>query len=317
MQEIVYGDFMIYYEDKKYNFFEFFNEENGTLIRSNIIGTQKEANMRSFPELIDIGIMGQCEAGKHGICKSAGIDCYQNAPNSKKENMTLNDYEMILKQCKGKVFQIALGGAGDPNKHKDFQQILELTRKYGIIPNLTTSGYDLKDEEIKNIKKYCGSIAVSYYSRLDKNGQELNELTIEAINKFIAAGCKTNIHYVVSNETIDEAIYRLEHNAWPKGIDSIIFILYKPVGLGSNDKKLKKDKKLKAFLKKAITKKYEYNIGFDTCFTSALVEFKDDIDMQSVDSCEAGFFSMYIDSEMNAYPCSFDNQRGFIQSFFK
>lgn len=32
--------------------------------------------------------------------------------------------------------------------------------------------------------------------------------------------------------------------------------------------------------------------------------------MSSVDACEAGRFSMYIDAEMNAYPCSFDNQLG-------
>ena len=55
---------MIYYEDKKYKFFELFNEKNGTLIRSDISGTQMNATMRSFPELLDIGIMGQCSAAK-------------------------------------------------------------------------------------------------------------------------------------------------------------------------------------------------------------------------------------------------------------
>ena len=39
---------MIYYEDKKYKFFELFNEKNGTLIRSDISGTQMNATMRSF-----------------------------------------------------------------------------------------------------------------------------------------------------------------------------------------------------------------------------------------------------------------------------
>ena len=56
LQEIVCGDKMIYYEDKKYHFFELFNEKSGTLIRSNVFGTDLEATMRSFPELIDIGI---------------------------------------------------------------------------------------------------------------------------------------------------------------------------------------------------------------------------------------------------------------------
>ncbi|MDZ5726787.1 hypothetical protein U2P91_17305 [Acetobacterium sp. K1/6] len=48
------------YVDKKYHFYELFNEKNGTLIRSNIEGTDIDAKCRSFPELIDIGIMGSC-----------------------------------------------------------------------------------------------------------------------------------------------------------------------------------------------------------------------------------------------------------------
>ena len=81
--------FMIYYEDKKYKFFELFNEKNGTLIRSDISGTQMNATMRSFPELLDIGIMGQCSAAKAGMCSRVGVECYQNAINSNKKNMSL------------------------------------------------------------------------------------------------------------------------------------------------------------------------------------------------------------------------------------
>lgn len=110
--------FMIYYEDKKYKFFELFNEKNGTLIRSDISGTQMNATMRSFPELLDIGIMGQCSAAKAGMCSRVGVECYQNAINSNKKNMSLENYETIMKQCKNRVFQVALGGAGDPNKHE-------------------------------------------------------------------------------------------------------------------------------------------------------------------------------------------------------
>ena len=301
---------MIYYEDKKYNFFELFNEKNGTLIRSNIFGTQMDADMRSFPELLDVGIMGRCESAKYGICSNAGIECYQNAINSQKENMSVSDYEDILKQSKNKVFQIALGGAGDPNKHEQFDEILSLTRTYGIIPNLTTSGYDISADEIKSIKKYCGAVAVSFYSRLGKSGEELNNITIDAIKKFVNAGCITNIHYVVSDETIDEAIYRLEKELWPSGISAIIFIIYKPVGLGRKEKTVKRDDRLKHFLDIAIKKRHPYRVGFDTCFTSALVEYNNSIELASIDMCEAAKFSMYIDSEMNAYPCSFDNQKG-------
>ena len=289
-----------------------FNEANGTLIRSNIFGTDQEANMRSYPELIDVGIMGQCESSKLGICSKAGVECYQNALNSRKRNMSLENYESILKQSKNKTFQIALGGAGDPNKHENFEEILLLTKEYGIIPNLTTSGYNLLDTEIDSIKKYCGAVAVSYYSKL-VNDEETNDLTVNAIERFVAAGCITNIHYVISNDSLDEAIYRLENEKWPIGINAIIFILYKPVGLGKKEKVVKWSSKLKKFLSLAIKIKHPYKVGFDTCFTSALIRFDNIINTSSIDACEAARFSMYIDCEMNAYPCSFDNQDGIFK----
>ena len=49
---------MIIYKDEVFGFFEIFNEENGTLFRSDINGV--DPVMRSFPELLDVGIMGHC-----------------------------------------------------------------------------------------------------------------------------------------------------------------------------------------------------------------------------------------------------------------
>ena len=72
---------MIYYKDNRFSFIELFNDETGTLIRSNVlehgVETKQLPLMRSFPELIDIGIMGACNAGKSGLCRNAGVDCYQ------------------------------------------------------------------------------------------------------------------------------------------------------------------------------------------------------------------------------------------------
>lgn len=51
---------MIIYKDEVFGFFEIFNEENGTLFRSDINGV--DPVMRSFPELLDVGIMGHCKS---------------------------------------------------------------------------------------------------------------------------------------------------------------------------------------------------------------------------------------------------------------
>ncbi len=299
---------MLFYEDKQFSFWEIFNESNGTLIRSNVTGTKSNPYMRSFPELIDVGIMGHCDAGRKGVCKAVGVDCYQQGPSSSKANMSWENYKSIIDEAKGKTFQIALGGAGDPNKHEDFERILRYTRENNIVPNMTTSGFNLSDRESYLIAEYCGAVAISYYSRL-VNGKETNEQTLNSISR-LETLVPTNIHYVISSTSIEEAIYRLENDVWPTGINAIVFLLYKPVGLGNIRKAIRKGEKLNRFMKAALERKHSYRIGFDTCFTPILIDYRESFDMHSIDSCEAARFSMYIDSEMNAYPCSFDNQQG-------
>ncbi|OPY60243.1 MAG: pyrroloquinoline quinone biosynthesis protein PqqE [Pelotomaculum sp. PtaU1.Bin065] len=304
---------MILYQDKKYNFIEIFNEKTGFLMRSNIIinGYESDvpASIRSFPELIDIGIMGHCHAATSGICKQSGVDCYQDALNSSHPNMSIKTYKTLLHQCKGKVFQVALGGAGDPNKHEDFNEILKATRAFGIIPNLTTSGFNLTDKEIELIKKYCGAVAVSFYSRLDKQLMETNNITIQSIEHLLAAGCKVNIHYILSIDSIDEALYRIKNNLFPEGIHAVVFLLYKPVGAANCEKVLNGyNKKYIELLQYIQSNKLHYRIGFDTCQTPALLRFCPNLCVESMDMCEAGRFSMYINNNSIAYPCSFGYQ---------
>ena len=211
----------------------------------------------------------------------------------------------IVKQAAGKTFQIALGGAGDPNKHPQIEDILKSCRAYRIIPNMTTSGFLITDTEIDWIKQYCGAVAVSWYSRF-MDGKESNQETIDAVERLVKSGCTTNIHYVVSKDTINEAITRLEMDSFPKGVNAVIFILYKPVGNGIIEKVLKNtDSRIERFLSLATKVKHPYRVGFDTCFTPALLRWGDTVPAVSIDACEAATFSMYIDSQMNCYPCSF------------
>lgn len=302
---------MLYYKDKQYNFIELFNEVNGTLVRSNILNNEKQEtnhvpDMRSYPELIDIGIMGTCHASKNGFCQAAGVDCYQAAPLNVRPNMSLTDFKKIIDQCRGYVFQIALGGAGDPNKHQDFEEILRIASDNNIIPNLTTSGFNMSAQEVELIKKYCGAVAVSYYSKLEKNGQESNPITIEAVKRLVAAGCTTNIHYVLSRDSIDEAIFRLENCLFPKGINAVVFLLYKPVGLGKKEKMLSIHDSQYLELLKLIDKcKFPYAVGMDSCQAPALRQFCSSISSSVLEFCDAARFSMYIDCDMYAYPCSF------------
>ena len=209
---------MTTYIDKVNNFIESFNPKTGFYFRSGVIqngaDTGVDPFMRDFPQLIDIGIMGQCAHGSEGLCNKAGIQCYQNGDNVIRNNMSVKDYVSIIQQCSGKVFQVALGGRGDVDQHEHLQQILSITRDHGIVPNFTTSGYNFTRKIADMCNEYVGAIAVSWYRAPH---------TIKAIDTLLTVGIKTNIHYVLGKNSIDEAIYLLKNNLLPHEINAIIF----------------------------------------------------------------------------------------------
>lgn len=319
---------IVLYEDPEFHFREYFDKEDGLWIT----GDCKDGSSpfrRSFPSLLDIGIMGHCPNGKAGICAKAGIQCYQNAPNSIRKNMKLEDFKSIIDQCKGKTFQVALGGAGDPNLHENFKEIVEYCRSNNIIPNYTTSGFNLTDEQVE-ISKKCGAVAVSQYSRLEiqqmpsyqilEDGSriptemmqvfsETNPQTNNAIQKFLDAGITTNIHYVLGKNTIKEAITRLKNNLFPEGINAIVFLLHKPIGLGKEENMLHyNDPEVKEFFELIDSQQFPFKIGFDACSVPGILNFTHNIDSRSTETCEGSRTSAYIDAQMNMMPCSFGNQ---------
>lgn len=282
--------------DCKNKFYHVFNQKNGMYYRSGVFDeneeTSKDPFMASFPNLIDVGIMGHC---KHAhICP---VGCYQGGMSNQKENMSLEDYKRIVDESVRWVFQIALGGHGDPNKHENFEEIIKYTREHGIVPNYTTSGFGLTDKEVELTKKYCGAVAVSWYRHIH---------TKKAIEKFINAGCITNIHYVLSKSSIDEAISILVKDELK--VNAVIFLLHKPVGAGTKEEMLQPDDpRLKVFFK-LVESEHPFQVGFDSCTVPGLVNHAN-INFDSVDTCEGSKFSCYISSDMIMTPCSFDQQR--------
>ena len=241
-----------------------------------------------------------CIHGKTGLCAKSGVQCYQNGLNQYEPNMTVEQFKSIVEQVIGQTYQIALGGRGDVNKHEDFEEILKVCRDNGIVPNYTTSGFDLTEREVELTKKYCGAVAVSEYR---------NKYTRKAIKMFIDAGIKTNIHFVLGNNTIDEAIDKLKNNGFDKGINAVIFLLHKPVGLGLDTNVLRmNDPRVEEFYRLIDENKFDFKIGFDSCNVPALLNLTKNLNKDSFDTCEAARWSAYITSDMKMLPCSFDNQ---------
>jgi len=314
---------------KDKNFISCFNQETGFYFRTGILENGKDTGvdpfMASFPELLDVGIMGHCIHGKTGLCQKAGIGCYQDGLHSNNPNMSLEDFKKIAEQCKGKTFQFALGGCGDPDQHEHFEEILKVCKENGIVPNFTTSGFGMTKALAKLCKQYCGAVAVSWYR---------SPYTLKTVNLLLAEGVKTNIHYVLSKSTLTEALQHLRRDElnnsidrnkfnsqgglaqpysryslqFPKGINAVIFLLHKPVGLGTKEDMITKDNKdFLNFLDLVNEREFPYKIGFDSCTVPALINL-DKVDPNCLDTCEGGRWSAYITPDMKLLPCSFDNQ---------
>ena len=291
--------------DKKYRFYSVFNTDTGAYMRSGIIDkdgkeTKEDPFMGSFPNLIDVGVMGHCIHGRTGLCVKAGIGCYQSGLTIEKPNMTVDSFRWITEQCRHKVNQFALGGRGDPDQHEHFEELLRICRENDIVPNFTTSGYGMTRELAAICKKYCGAVAVSWYR---------SDYTLNAIQMLLEAGVKTNIHYVVGKNTIKEATERMQKNDFPAGINAVIFLLHKPAGLGSKENVLEvEDPDVETFFKE-VDNVHPFKVGLDSCNVPGVVRFCKCILPESLDTCEGGRFSCYIDSDMTMLPCSFDQKR--------
>jgi MoaA/NifB/PqqE/SkfB family radical SAM enzyme len=252
-----------------------------------------------LPSLLDIGIMGSC--------KNRCSFCYQG--DHKEANMKLEDFKLIVDQVRHHVNQIALGGRGDPNKHENFKEIVEYCRKSRVVPNYTTSGIDLTDEEVE-ISKKCGAVGVSDYGK---------KHTFEAIQKFLDAKIQVCIHLIYTKKTHDKVMDILDGNdVWEGKVDtnrlfSILFLLFKPQGSGINLDWMPTDSQLKEFASKVFKPKSKFMVGVDSCLVNHILKYEkpDKIQAMSIDTCEGTRQSAYITPDMNMMPCSFADRSKF------
>ncbi|CEP99110.1 radical SAM additional 4Fe4S-binding domain protein [[Clostridium] sordellii] len=279
---------IINHKNEKY--YTIFNKNTGLFIRSEYKGYSEPFWDKTGPELIDISITNWCD-------KKCSF-CYRDS-NINGKHMSIGDFEEILRQAKELgVFQIALGG-GNPNQHPNFIKFLKLAReKYGIVPSYTTNGRGLTKEIIEATKNYCGAVAVSMYNPYEEFKNSISTL--------IKNNIKTNIHYLLSSESVDNAIYMLTNKVEDlEGINSIIFLNYKPVGKKADNKLiLNNNYNYKELFRILDNNKFPFKIGFDSCSISGVLKNMN-IDTKYIESCEAGRFSAFISEEMKFYPCSF------------
>jgi radical SAM protein with 4Fe4S-binding SPASM domain len=245
-----------------------------------------------WPELADISISNRC---------SKGCDfCYRDSVPAG-GLMSLEEYDFVLYQLQsprwGSVFQVALGG-GEPLEHPHLLEFLRLTRTRGVIPNFTTNGELLDRSLVTALAGLAGAVAISI--------PRLEALDPRKVALLAGAGLRANLHYVLERRNLEEATAIVEgrFDGLLADVNAVIFLTYKPRGRGTADRCLREGPELDRFLVAIDARRSGVRIGFDACFVPLLLR-STRIDPSLVDACECGFFSVYVDEQLQVKPCSF------------
>lgn len=189
---------------------------NGKTIRFTY-DSSKEITKIEYPEFYDIAINDLC----HGRCSY----CYVNALDTGKnyENIVkkFNDFfgPMSLNE---RPYQIAIGGAGEPTLHPDFEKFVKASLDLEIIPNFTTNGMHLDDSVMRATEDYCGGVAVTCHPHLKKYW----EVAIEEYSKLPAM---LNVHHIISGNQSIQKFMRI-YEKYQDIVDYFVLLPYQPVG---------------------------------------------------------------------------------------
>lgn len=290
-------------EDHSYNCF--FSKTTGLNIRFGKEVEEDAEYCELGPEIADIEIVtGSCPKVNSENCRW----CYKNNTSAPGKVMTLEDFQEVISRFPINLTQVALGITG-VKSNPYLKDILIYLRKLGIIGNLTLTGADLDDEMADVLCEYCGACAVSCYDK----AKELCYSTIKRLHdnakeKF-NRDMHLNMHIVIADFSMDHIMDVLNDikNGKVPGLKSVVMLHAKPVGRAKNlDCSLSKEN-----LTKVIKFCLDNNIsfGFDSCnghnVQDILMEIGKPELCSSIEPCESGRMSIYVNVEGKITPCSF------------
>lgn len=273
-----------------------FNPSSGFFARIEDEGAEEPFWCERGPELLDIAVTGWCDYG----CPF----CYRKSTTAG-SHMPIESYREVLRQARDLgVMQVALGG-GNPNQHPEFSEILRATWvDFGIVPNYTTNGRGLSDEVLVSTQKYCGAVAVSAYAPYVETGA--------AIRKLSGAGVTTNVHFILSSKSVNEALEWFDAPpAFLEGAAALVFLNYKPVGRIADESMLaNRSPRIVEFFSRATSADLPWRVGFDTCTATGVARLGK-ASVLSLEPCDAGRFSMFVSEKLEVFPCSFMVEAGY------
>lgn len=299
-QQYENGDWSKVYLSKDYGYL--FNMQTGSFVRFNPGNPDALPKMSPFPEILDIEISTIC----HGISKPCKF-CYKvNGPTGK--YMSVETYQKILDKLPHGVTQIAFGVGDIDYDLLTLELILKRTRERDIIPNITINGSRMTTNIRDMLAAYCGSVAVSYYGD--------NRILLEAVTNLLIHDVQTNIHVILSHETVSDIIKLVDFlNSEPyvkEKLNALVLLLYKPKGTKYSLTPIRDF----GVFKRIVDYIQNNNIplGMDSCSAPLYLKYleeqnvaKSDLEekLVTIEPCESGLFSMYINVNGDPFPCSF------------
>ncbi|KXB01903.1 hypothetical protein AKJ44_01935 [candidate division MSBL1 archaeon SCGC-AAA261F17] len=138
----------------------------------------------SAPETVHLAVTYRCNL-ECSCCYVEGGDCSE-------DEMSLGQIRRLVdKLSELRVFQIAIGG-GEPFLRSDLPEIVDVIRRRGIIPNITTNGTLLTRTTLEEIADEIGRLKISFESGdISKK--------IEPVN---SAGVPFGINLILTRENI-------------------------------------------------------------------------------------------------------------------
>lgn len=268
-----------------------FDRESGSMLRW---GSTKEEDPKFSPcgpELADIEISTIC----NGINNIPCPWCYKSNTGVG-ENMSISTFDLVLSKL-NMVDQVALG-IGDLTANPDLWKIMISCRSRGIIPNVTVNGVGINAKTAKVLASLCGAVAVSHYG---------DELCFNAIHELTNAGMKqVNIHKMLSKETLKSCFTLIDQvKTEPRlaGLKAIVFLLLKPKGNRNVMHSIDSLDDYTALLDYAREKGVA--VGMDSCSAPMVLRSVPEECSASVEPCESGLFSIYVNVKGEVFPCSF------------
>ncbi len=258
------------------------------------------------PTLVDFQITERCGLG----CPQ----CYASSlPQGK--DVSWDDAILAAKSlAEAGVLQVAIGG-GEPLYHPLFRELLALFSDHGIVPNLTTTGIGMREQDLQAMKRYCGAVAMSLEGVYDKfalrrrQGFAKFRATAE---RFLAADIPLVMQVTVSAQNLADIPEITEFCRELGPLYGVVFLNFKPAGRGeSYDKPLSTESypEVHRILTKAVQDlQPTMRVGFDCCFTPGLSGVEKSLSLAQgtiLEGCSATRSGIGLSPLLDVLPCTF------------